>query len=92
MGYVRASRAAVGITVHVFRSKLLWQAGCHERVRVHNFGAAAVEVVLGLEVDADFADMFEVRGVTRRRRGERLPPRTTSDELVLAYEGLDGRS
>jgi glycogen debranching enzyme len=45
---------------------------------------------LQLTVDADFADIFEVRGVQRLRRGRRLPPQITEDTLVLAYQGLDG--
>jgi glycogen debranching enzyme len=79
-------------TLHFFRSKLLWQATCHERLRIHNFGAAPVEFSLSLGIDADFTDMFEVRGVSRARRGRRKPSRKSADELLLAYDGLDGRT
>jgi glycogen debranching enzyme len=40
---------------------------------------------------ADFADIFEVRGLDRERRGRLLPPVVEQGRLVLAYEGLDGR-
>ena len=78
-------------TVHISRSIILWQATCHERVRVHNYGPSAVDISLSIELDADFADIFEVRGAKRERRGRRLPTHVTQDSLQFAYEGLDGQ-
>jgi len=78
-------------TVHLFRSKVLWQATCHEWLRIHNYGRGTAECLLAVNLDADFADIFEVRGTQRPRRGCRLPTQITEDALVLAYEGLDGR-
>ena len=77
-------------SVHVFRSKVLWKAACHERLRIHNYGLAAVEIALTIEFDADYRDIFEVRGTHRERRGRRLPSEVASDAVLLAYEGLDG--
>jgi glycogen debranching enzyme len=76
-------------TIHVFRSKILWDKACHERLRIHNYGRAAVDFVLSIEFDADFADIFELRGMHRDRHGRRLEPEITDDGLLLAYEGLD---
>jgi len=78
-------------TIHVFRSKILWDRTCHERLRIHNYGRAAVDFVLSIEFDADFADIFELRGTHRERRGRRMEPEIMEDGLVLAYEGLDQR-
>ena len=78
-------------TVHVFRSKTLWKEMCHERLRIHNYGCKTVDLSLSLEFDADFADIFEVRGVHRERRGCRLPTQVTEDTLLFEYEGLDRR-
>jgi glycogen debranching enzyme len=78
-------------TIHVFRSKILWDKACHERLRIHNYGRVAVDFVLSIEFDADFADIFELRGMHREHRGRRLEPEITDDGLVLAYEGLDKR-
>ena len=39
--------------------------------------------------DADFADIFEVRGVTRERKGQKSPPEYTNDTFILNYQGLD---
>src|SRR6266568_2979310 len=78
-------------TVHVFRSKILWEKTCHERLRIHNYGRAAVDISLAIEFDADFADIFELRGMNRERRGRRLETQVTKDGLLLGYEGLDNR-
>src|SRR5437879_10256863 len=78
-------------TVHVFRSKILWDKTCHERLRIHNYGRGPVDVSFAIEFDADFADIFEVRGMNRERRGRRLETQVTKGGIVLAYEGLDNR-
>jgi glycogen debranching enzyme len=79
-------------TVHIFRSKILWKRACQERLRIHNYGRSTVDISLSIEFDADFADIFEVRGMKRERRGRRIETEIEQDEVVLAYEGLDGRS
>ncbi len=66
-------------TVHVFRSKILWEKTCHERLRIHNYGRAAVDISLAIEFDADFADIFELRGMNRECRGRRLETQVTKD-------------
>ena len=47
-------------------------------------------VRLELRFEADFADLFEVRGMHRERRGERLPAVLAGDSVTLSYRGLDG--
>ncbi len=79
-------------SLHLFRAKFLWQGVCFERLRITHFGDDPVLIDLWLELEADFADIFEVRGSRRARRGRRLPPRLVDDRLILAYEGLDGRA
>ena len=79
-------------TVHIFRSKILWKRTCQERLRIHNFGRVPMDFSFSLEFDADFADIFELRGMTRERRGRRLETKIRQDEVVLVYEGLDRRS
>src|SRR6266545_1690062 len=76
--------------LHIFRSKFLWGAACYERLRLKNFGLAAVEVSFSLHFRADFADIFEVRGTHRARRGRHLGATIEGPAVVLAYEGLDG--
>jgi glycogen debranching enzyme len=77
-------------TLHLFRSKLLWQGCCYERIRFHNYAHHFVEISIALRFAADFADIFEVRGVKRARRGTLLPAEVEDSRLVLGYRGLDG--
>jgi glycogen debranching enzyme len=49
-----------------------------------------VELSFTLQYDADFADIFEVRGLKRKKRGQRLPDQITANHVVLGYQGLDG--
>jgi glycogen debranching enzyme len=79
-------------TVHIFRSKILWKRTCQERLRIHNYGRAAIDFSFLIEFDADFADIFELRGTLRERRGSRAKTEILNAAVVLAYEGLDGRS
>src|SRR5262249_15938830 len=77
-------------TLHLFRSRFLLDGRCYERLRVRNYGLAAVTTSFSLHFRADFADIFEVRGMKRERRGEDLPPVVGEGFVVLAYRGLDG--
>jgi glycogen debranching enzyme len=77
-------------TIHLSRAKVLWAAACHERIEIRNFGDEAVTLPISLAFAADFADIFEVRGMERPARGTLLEPRIEEDGIVLAYDGLDG--
>jgi glycogen debranching enzyme len=74
--------------VHIRRTRLVSDR-VYELLRLFNYHDRRVVVELRLTFDADFADMFEVRGARRRRRGTRLAPKATEDTLTLAYYGLD---
>src|SRR5262245_41456560 len=45
-------------TLHIFRAKLLWQGACYERLRIRNYGNAAIAASFVLHFEADFADIF----------------------------------
>ncbi|MES2356447.1 MAG: amylo-alpha-1,6-glucosidase [Pseudomonadota bacterium] len=76
--------------LHVFRAKLLWNTACFEHVRVVNHGMEPVSVTISLMFEADYADIFEVRGIKRFKRGEYLTAQPRDGELLLGYRGLDG--
>ena len=76
-------------TLHIFRAKLLRDAACYDRLRVHNYGRASIDLLFEIEFDADYADLFEVRGVTRAKRGRCFPVEFNDGALEFAYEGLD---
>lgn len=77
-------------TLYLSRAKLLWQQCCYERLRLTNFAREPLDVSLTLHVDADFADIFEVRGERRAKRGERFYSKNSDGCLVIGYTGLDG--
>jgi glycogen debranching enzyme len=76
--------------VHLFRGRFLWDATWHERLRLWNYSRQPVRVSLTFDIDADFADIFEVRGMSRERRGTRSAPVVDGATLRLDYCGLDG--
>ena len=79
-----------GERIHLNRRKHIWQDSCYERFLVHNFDVIAHRLSLTIDFAADFADLFEVRGQKRERRG-RLSVRRRSDKSVaLGCSGLDG--
>ena len=77
-------------TVHIFRLQFLREASCYQHIRLINYGLQPIRVSLLLQFDADFADIFEVRGTKRSRKGERLPDQAEGDAALLMYKGLDG--
>src|SRR5919202_3329490 len=75
--------------VHLFRARFLWDGTWHERIRLWNYSRSPVGISLTFDVDADFADIFEVRGTTRARRGQRMTPIVDGQTLRIGYHGLD---
>ncbi len=76
--------------VHLFRARFLWDGTWHESIRLRHYGHSTVRIALTLDTDADFADIFEVRGTRRERRGTRRDPIATDHQLRFEYRGLDG--
>jgi glycogen debranching enzyme len=79
-----------GELIHVNRLKYIWQNALYERLLVHNFDTRQHLVRLGLRFDADFTDLFEVRGKQRARRGQISAERQSERSVALRYLGLDG--
>ncbi len=75
--------------VHGFLSCFLWNGVCYQRLSLRNYSLVPVPVSFEWQFDADFADIFEVRGIKRERRGEMRQPLIGSDCVQLSYEGLD---
>jgi glycogen debranching enzyme len=60
------------------------------RVRVRNFSREPVATVVAVRLAADFADVFEVRGVDRRTGGTVLAPDAEGDAVRFGYLATDG--
>ena len=78
-GQVRVPKS----TLHMLRAKLLWRGACQEHLRLTNHGGDRVETQLSMSFDADFADLFELRGMQRARHGQRLAPQVGADEVII---------
>jgi glycogen debranching enzyme len=76
-------------TLHIRRSKFLWQGACHERVAVHNFDSRRQKCWLTLNFAADFADLFEIRGMQRAKRGDVTCAVIGQAKTIFRYVGLD---
>ncbi|MGZ5146201.1 MAG: amylo-alpha-1,6-glucosidase [Burkholderiales bacterium] len=84
------SESFPGDILHIFRSSFLWQGACYHQIRISNYGLTSRQVSLTLQFAADYADIFEVRGTHRQRRGQLSDARTEDGELTFGYVGLDG--
>jgi glycogen debranching enzyme len=76
--------------LHMFRSRFVWDRTCYERLRLMNYGPSPLSVRLVFEFEADFADIFEVRGTPRSMRGTLLPAQVGRQFVALPYRGIDG--
>ncbi|HYZ87625.1 MAG TPA: amylo-alpha-1,6-glucosidase [Bryobacteraceae bacterium] len=76
--------------LHIYRSRFLRDNAYHERIRIRNFTLTPAMIGVRLEFAADFADVFEVRGLTRKKRGVLLEPVVENGSITLSYQGLDG--
>lgn len=93
-------------TIGIQRDIVL-QGGLFEELTLTNYSTEPVEFELSISFDADFADLFEIRGQVREQTGTLLRPvRLAAEsepifyngqtggggkELTLAYQGVDQR-
>src|SRR5260370_11585367 len=77
-------------TIHIVRTAYLWSGAAHQRIAVGNHGETTVDVTLSLSFGSDFADLFEVRGQHRERRGRLRELAPDGKSVSLVYRGLDG--
>ena len=77
-------------TLFLRRSLTLDEDVFYQTLLLHNYHLQPVEVQVEWVLDSDFADVFEVRGHRRPRRGRLHPPELGTHRSRLSYEGLDG--
>jgi glycogen debranching enzyme len=76
--------------IHLERRRLLWEDRVFERITLQNYGRERIQAPLRLDFGADFRDMFEVRGVERRKRGTIHATEIGPHAIQQRYDGLDG--
>jgi glycogen debranching enzyme len=62
---------------------------CYERISIRNYTSVQRRLGVDFLFEADFHDLFEVRGTKRLRRGKVLMNVIEPDSVAFHYEGLD---
>lgn len=75
--------------IHIERNRFLSGSRLYERIALTNFSEHDAQLPLKFVFAADFADIFEVQGQARAKRGEVLPPLVGERTVELSYRGLD---
>lgn len=76
--------------LYIGRSKFVRNGSCMEQIRINNYGCETYSFEVSISFDADFKDIFEVRGMHRSRRGEITEIKHLPEgEIRICYVGLD---
>jgi len=76
-------------TVHIRRRQVLSSDVLFDTLVFSNFNQAEIELLVEITYDADFVDVFQVRGCARPKSGQYYRPLPQGDSLVFLYRGLD---
>jgi glycogen debranching enzyme len=77
-------------TLHIVRTVFIWRGAAYQRLGIRNHGMRPVGLRIALGFGSDFADLFEVRGLKRSRRGRATQTVAGGGQVLLSYQGLDG--
>lgn len=75
--------------LHIVRTIFLWRGTAYQRIGLQNHGEQRASFELTLLYDNDFADLFEVRGERRPRRGTGTSKLLGPTDVLFEYRGLD---
>ena len=76
--------------LHIVRTIFLWRGTAYQRIGLQNHGDRRASFNLTLLFDNDFADLFEVRGEQRPRRGVGTSRLLNPPMLCLSISGSTG--
>ncbi|PNG25764.1 amylo-alpha-1,6-glucosidase [Methylocella silvestris] len=76
-------------TIFIERTKFLWRGVLYERIGFRNFDGHRRQFCITVCYDADFRDLFEIRGSRRMQRG-RVTHALGKAGPEFHYDGLDG--
>jgi glycogen debranching enzyme len=75
--------------IFIERTPFLWERAAYERIALRNYDTVARRFQLEILFDADFRDLFEIRGNQRRRRGRLTAHVLQPSQAEYRYTGLD---
>src|SRR2546430_12324895 len=76
-------------SLSIRRSRFIY-GGIHERIGIQNCGSEPVEIECALRIEADFRDMFDVRGYRLQLLGTIRATELNTRGLTFTYDGQDG--
>ncbi len=78
-------------TIYVHREQLLEADVLYDVIHLENFHQERARLLVELTYDADFMDIFQVRGILRGTSGQYYAPIATQNRINFVYKGLDER-
>ncbi|HEX3756562.1 MAG TPA: amylo-alpha-1,6-glucosidase [Rhizomicrobium sp.] len=75
--------------LHLRRTRFLWDGTVYERIAIRNFEDHPQKCWLSINFAADFADLFEIRGIHRKQRGQLATAVIGPSKTIFRYLGLD---
>jgi len=75
--------------LQIQRKKFFWNKVYYESIKLCSYSLTPMSFKLSFLFDADFKDVFEVRGIKRTLKGKINPPVIENNNLLFAYEGAD---
>jgi len=79
-------------TIHVRRQQLLASDVLYDSITFFNFNQSEAELLVEIALEADFVDVFQVRGCARKNSGHYYRPVVRGDSLIFFYLGQDNVS
>jgi len=76
-------------SISIRRSRFIY-GGLHERIGLQNCGTEEIDIEVSLRIDADFRDMFDVRGYKLQMTGKMRPVEADKQGMTFTYQGQDG--
>ena len=75
--------------VHIYRTTYVRDAAIRQRLVFTNHGSINLRLPVSIIFDCDFADIFEVRGMRRKKRGTIKRHLEAPQSVRFSYTGLD---
>jgi glycogen debranching enzyme len=75
--------------LQIQRSWVLSNGRLFQKIALRNFAESTVKIEMNFALGADFRDMFEVRGQSRKKRGEMHEAKVDPRSVEFRYSGLD---
>lgn len=76
-------------SIHLRREQVLADNNLFDSLGFENFSEREQTLLVEITLDADFMDIFQVRGIVRGRCGQYFKPVIKSDSMAFVYQGLD---